>query len=200
MDGNIVNLKSGINYASNCYLLTLGDESMVVDPSALYDPRKVRGRLKYIVLTHIHFDHMLEIDSWVRNTDATVIVSSEGVSALKNSTENCYMQFLMRDRGYDGEYTTVSDGDKLTLGGVELTVWQTPGHCASALAIIGDGFAFVGDTLFDGGGFGRYDLPTSDFSALRQSIRRLLTLPSGTTVYSGHGTSFKIEKYKHYIR
>ena len=200
MDKTIVNLKSGISYASNCFLLTIGDESMLVDPSALCDLSKVKGRLKYILLTHIHFDHMLEIDSWVRNTDAKVIVSSEGTSALSNSSENCYMQFLMRDRGYAGEYTTVSDGDVLVLGGEELTVWQTPGHCASAIAVIGDGFAFVGDTLFDGGGFGRYDLPTSDFSQLRQSIRRLLTLPADTVIYSGHGSNFRIDKYKHYIR
>ena len=200
MDKNIVNLKSGISYASNCYVLTLGDESMLIDPSAMCDLSKVKAKLKYIVLTHIHFDHMLELDAWVRNTDSTVIVSSEGVSALKDSRENCYMQFLMRDRGYDGEYRTVSDGEVLTLGGKELTVWQTPGHAASAIAIIGDGFAFVGDTLFDGGGFGRYDLPGSDFSKLRQSIRRLLTLPSDTTIYSGHGSCFKLEKYKHYIR
>lgn len=200
MEKSIVNLKSGISYASNCYLLTIGDDSMLIDPSALFDPKKIKGRLRYILLTHIHFDHMLEIDSWVRNTDAEVIVSSEGVSALKNSSENCYMQFLMRDRGYDGEYTAVSDGDTLTLGGEQLTVWQTPGHSPSAIAVIGDGFAFVGDTIFDGGGFGRYDLPGSDFSKLGQSIRRLLTLPSETVIYSGHGSCFSIDKYKHYIR
>lgn len=200
MDKTIINLKSGISYASNCYLLTVGGESMLIDPSAPCDPTRVKGRLKYIVLSHIHFDHMLELDSWVRNTDATVIVSNDGTSALKNSTENCYMQFMMRDRSYDGEYKTVGDGEVLMLGGEALTVWQTPGHCPSGLAIVGDGFAFVGDTIFDGGGFGRYDLPGSDFSLLRQSIRRLLTLPEDTVIYSGHGTSFKIDKYKHYIR
>ena len=200
MDKTIVNLKSGIGYASNCYLLTIGDESMLIDPAALCDPTRIKGTLKCIVLSHIHFDHMLEIDSWVRNTDATVIVSSEGTSALKNSSENCYMQFLMRDRGYDGEYRTVSDGEVLTLGGEELVVWHTPGHSPSGLAVVGDGFAFVGDTIFDGGSFGRYDLPGSDFSLLRQSIRRLLSLPADTVIYSGHGSSFKLEKYKHYIR
>jgi glyoxylase-like metal-dependent hydrolase (beta-lactamase superfamily II) len=200
MDKDIVNLKSGISYASNCFLLSIGGESMLIDPSARCDLSRVKGRLKYIVISHIHFDHMLEIDSWVRNTDAEVIVSSEGTTALKNSSENCYMQFLMRDRGYDGEYRTVSDGDMLTLGGEVLTVWQTPGHSPSGLAIVGDGFAFVGDTIFDGGGFGRYDLPGSDFMKLRESIRRLLTLPSGTVIYSGHGSSFLIDKYKHFIR
>jgi glyoxylase-like metal-dependent hydrolase (beta-lactamase superfamily II) len=200
MEKSIVNLKSGINYASNSYMLTIGDESMLIDPSAACDITKIKGRLKYIVLTHIHFDHMLEIDSWVRNTDAEVIVSSEGTTALKNSTENCYKQFLMRDRGYDGEYRTVEDGERLTLGGEELTVWHIPGHCPSSIAVIGWDFAFVGDTIFDGGSFGRYDLPGGSFATLRASIRRLMTLPSQTVIYSGHGTSFLIEKYKHYIR
>ena len=199
MNENIINLKSGIGYASNSFLLTIGDESMLIDPSSPFSPEKIRGRLKYIVLSHIHFDHMLELDSWVRNTDATVIVSSEGISALTDSTENCYMQFLRRDKGYSGKYTAVGDGEMLMLGGRALTVWHTPGHSPSAIAIIGDGFAFVGDTIFEGGGFGRYDLPGSDFSQLGKSIKRLLTLPDNTEIYSGHGRSFKIDKYKHYI-
>ena len=200
MEKNIINLKSGISYASNCYVLTINDEAMLIDPSARCDLSRIRGKLKYVLLTHIHFDHMLELDAWMRSCDAELLVSSEGVSALKNSTENCYMQFLMRDRGYDGEYRTVSDGEEIILGGEMLTVWQTPGHCPSSLALIGDGFAFVGDTLFDGGGFGRYDLPGSSFLQLRGSIRRLLTLPPDTVIFSGHGNSFKIDKYKHYIR
>ena len=200
MDKKIINLKSGIGYASNCFALTIGGETMLIDPSAKCDLTKIDGRLRYIVITHCHFDHMLEIDSWVRSTDAEVIVSSEGTSALRNSSENCYMQFLSRDRGYDGEYRTVIDGDVLTLGGSELTIWHTPGHSPSALAIIGEGFAFVGDTIFDRGGFGRYDLPGSDFSKLGRSIRRLITLPADTEIYPGHGRSFKIDMYRQYLK
>jgi len=52
--------------------------------------------------------------------------------------------------------------------------------------------AFVGDLIFAGGGFGRYDLPGGDYVRLVDSLRRVQKLPKSITLYPGHGEAFTL--------
>ena len=88
------------DFASNTYLLTSGDECVVIDPSAPYNESLVSGKVKYIILTHAHFDHMLDIDEWVEKTGAEILVSVDDIDALADSERNCYMLLTHRDYGY----------------------------------------------------------------------------------------------------
>lgn len=181
-------------FSSNTYLVSSGGEYAVVDPSA--PPTDVDGAVRYVLLTHAHFDHMLDIDAWVA-LGAEVVVSEQDAALLSDAQLNCYRPFLGVDRGYHGAYRTVRDGDVLPLGDASIRVISCPGHTEGSVTYFSDDLAFVGDTVFDGGGFGRWDLPSGDYTKLFASIDMLIsTLPNATVLYCGHGSPTTIEKYK----
>ena len=192
----IKSIKSSHSLASNCYLISSKKEYAVIDPSAAFDPKLIRGKLKYILLTHGHFDHIHETQGWRDATDADVIVSEADASALPDPFINCYKIYDATDRGYFGPCRTISDGDVLELGDSKITFLHLPGHTMGSGAYLCDDTIFVGDTIFEGGAYGRADLPTGNSVMLFDSIKRLMDLSDDIIVYPGHGISFSIEQYK----
>ncbi len=190
----IFKLNSDIPYGSNTYALISGSEAALIDPAVGTDISELpflNGiTVKYLIVTHAHFDHILTLSEWREKTGADVIVGIEDAPALSNSSLNCYMQFLGEDKGYDGEYVTVTEGDRLPLCNEYINVISTPGHTQGSITLIADRIAVVGDTIFEGGGIGRFDLPGGDLMQLYKSIDRLRRLPDGTKIYSGHGSMF----------
>ncbi|MER2137701.1 MAG: MBL fold metallo-hydrolase, partial [Arthrobacter sp.] len=92
----------------------------------------------------------------------------------------------------------IEDGDTFEIAGVTLEALHTPGHSPGSVCFLledEEGSApvlFSGDTLFSGGP-GATGRSYSDFGTIIESIReRLLTLPAGTTVNTGHGDSTTI--------
>ena len=183
-------------FASNTYLLTLGDECAVIDPSAPFNEEYVRGKVKFILITHAHFDHMLDIDEWVEKTGAEVLVSSEDIDALPDSEKTCYMLLTRKDKGYYGKATPVCEKTELNLGGVKLRVISTPGHTPGSVSYLIGNSIFVGDTIFAGGGYGKCCFPGGDFSEIRKSIIKLIQLDENIVVYPGHGEATTIKEYK----
>lgn len=201
---DIYNLSPVEPYGSNCYLLSSSGEFAVVDPSADYQSAfkkypEIEGRVKYVLLTHAHFDHILAIDSWKDKCEA-VIVGSSDAEFLSDSTKNCYLGFLGVDDGYYGSYKCVNDGDKLLLGSEEISVIACPGHTPGGVSYqIGDA-VFCGDTAFAGGGYGRCDLPGGDIDVLEKTLIRLITeLSSETVFYPGHGPSTTLKELVYYF-
>ena len=184
-------LTGGAPYASVCYLVSAGGESAVVDPSVPYDAgrRQAGGAadVRYILLTHSHFDHMLYLDDWQRATGAEVLVGTSDRDKLADPVANVYAMFLGTHGGYTGESTPVSDGDTFSLGGQTFAVLALPGHTSGSVGYRFVDALFCGDLVFAGGNVGRCDLPSGDSAALRQSVRRLLGLPPDTCLYPGHG-------------
>jgi glyoxylase-like metal-dependent hydrolase (beta-lactamase superfamily II) len=86
----------------------------------------------------------------------------------------------------------LADGDRFDVAGTALTVLHTPGHSPGAVCFhapdLGEhGTVFSGDTLFRGGP-GATGRSFSSFPLILESIAsRLLTLPGGTRVLTGHG-------------
>ncbi len=186
---------------ANTYILTSADECVVIDPSVPYHEIKnsLTARVKYIIVTHAHFDHIYAIDSWVDNTSAEVLVGELDAPALADATLNCYLAFMGIDKGYYGPYNTVKNGDIITFGEEKLKIIETPGHSRGSISILAPSAVFVGDVVFSGGGYGRVDLPFSDFTALYASIKKLKKLDGSTTVYSGHGAPFNVFEIQQYF-
>ncbi len=183
-------------FSANTYIISSSGECAVVDPSVPFSDELGIGEVKYIFLTHAHFDHMLCIDDWVSKTGADVIVSEADANKLSDGNSNCYTLFSGRNDGYFGKYQIMKEGDEFDLGSEKLRVMEVPGHTSGSVVLISDGVAFVGDTVFSGGGFGRWDLPTGDLSALKKSIIRICELDENTVLYCGHGDSTTVSKYK----
>ncbi len=184
------------SFASNTYLLSSDGECAVIDPAAPYNENLIDGKVKYIILTHAHFDHMLDIDEWVDKTGALVFVSGEDIDALKDPERNCYMLLTGRPGGYFGEALTFGGGDSFPLGDENIRVMATPGHTPGSVSLIVGDSIFVGDTIFAGGGYGKCCFPGGDFSKIRRSISDLISLDENIKVYPGHGEKTTIGEYK----
>ena len=152
--------------------------------------------VKYIILTHAHFDHMLEINDWVKKTGATVLVGEKDAPALSDPYLNCFRIFLRMSAGYFGKYKPLQHKDRIMLGDEWLDVIFTPGHTQGAIALYNGKSLFVGDTVFAYGAVGRTDLPGSSHKELCDSIRIIKSFPDNTDIYPGHGESTSVSLIK----
>lgn len=193
-----------LQFGSNCYVLKSNDEYCVIDPSVSYGEVSerlgdIKDKVKYIILTHSHFDHILALDDWIEKTGLLPSLSKKASDNVKNSKINCYRLFFRIDKAYLGECNVLSDGDVLTLGDQTLSILETPGHTNGSICIITEDFIFCGDTLFAGGSYGRYDLPSGNAAELSRSIQKILSY-GNKIIYSGHGeptTVFAAKKYSY---
>ena len=189
-------LKTPQTFAANSYLISSAGEYAIIDPTAPYDKEICSGQVKYILLTHAHFDHILEVDSWVSSTGAQVIISENGVEALRDPIRNCFKLFFRMDNGYFGKACAIKEDEILPFGEETIRFISTPGHTSCSGVFICGNNAFVGDTVFSGGGFGRFDLPTGNYDMLMRSIDKIFKLPDEMTMYPGHGGSTTVKQYK----
>lgn len=187
---------------SNVYVVYDAGEAMIIDAGANVDIindfiRKNNLLVKYIVLTHGHYDHVNYIGDYIRTFDGAKAVCHESeVETLCDSEANVSLLFG-RECIYNHDYFTVRDGDILRIGSLELEIMHTPGHTVGGICLYerNIGVLFTGDTLFHRG-YGRTDFKGGDFRALVGSIRRILALDGETIFYSGHGESAKIKDEK----
>ncbi len=197
-------LKSEIPFGSNSYLIETDHDFAVVDPSVnfftvLETYPQIKDRIKYILLTHAHFDHIYYIDTWCSES-AKVVVGVRDAKALADPYINCYMQFMGVERGYSGDYITVKYGDNLHLGDEVITILEVPGHTPGSLAFVTKAGIFVGDTLFAEGGYGRFDLPGGNSMELFNSINCLFDRFDTETFFPGHGAEFSINSIRKYFK
>ncbi len=81
----------------------------------------------------------------------------------------------------------------LNVGEMKLNVIKTPGHTKNSICIIGNDFAFTGDTIFKND-HGRVDLPGGSMESMKKSLDRLSEiLRIGMIIYPGHGQSFELK-------
>lgn len=174
-------------FGCNSYILTAdGNSAVVIDCSEpeIYEACKARNLTPVaVLLTHGHFDHV----------GGCGVFYGNGVPVYCGEKEKDFI-FCKENRSVFGGvfipefkiYKTLSDGEKITLGGISFTVIQTSGHSEGSVCYIADGALFTGDTLLQGG-MGRYDLPTGNYAKLMKSLKTLSKLDGDYKVYCGHG-------------
>lgn len=173
---------------TNCYLLADEEsrEALVLDPATmsqriLEKAEELGFQVKYIGLTHGHFDHCGAMEPLAEKTGAVCVAHPRA--------EEIYQKPLPA-------YENLYGGEELFLGDLKVKVLAIPGHTVSDLAYFCDGHLFSGDTLFQGS-VGRCDLPTGDGEQLLCSIRDVLfALPEETVVHCGHGADTTIGEEK----
>ncbi|QNI34490.1 MBL fold metallo-hydrolase [Alloacidobacterium dinghuense] len=185
-----------------CNCTILGDETtgeaMVIDPGdnipqIVARLEKHRLKLKQIVVTHAHIDHV---------GGALKLKQQTGAPIFLNQNDLPLLEMMEMQAGWLGTATPevappdASADDHLVVGleRYPATVLHTPGHTPGSICLH---FAplnllVAGDTLF-AGSIGRTDLPGGDYGKILRSIRdRLLPLPDETQVIPGHGPATTI--------
>lgn len=185
------------SFGANTYYVTDGKESFLVDPSVgVLEAQMALGAdflpPKAILLTHGHFDHVETLPEWFAAFSPTVYIGREDAPMLTNGYLNAYRFFFGEDRTYDVPYTPITEGTKLSLCGVDVLAESYPGHTPGCIVYLLPDLAFVGDLIFAGGGFGRYDLPGGNGTVLFSSLERAKERLKGRALYPGHGEAFQI--------
>ncbi len=182
-------------------------ELAVIDPSIecdeLFDAIDSNGgNLKYILLTHGHFDHVGGVKSLKdRYKKAQVCISKDEMELLNNESLNGAKLHRLKldDVEVDVE---LSDSDILLLGNIEIKFITTPGHTLGSGCFIVKNHIFSGDTLFCQS-IGRTDFPTSNHSDMMKSLKKLKDLQGEYAVYPGHDVFTTLDserKYNPYMK
>jgi hydroxyacylglutathione hydrolase len=180
------------NFAVFCYLI--GDEEikegLFIDPAddvdRLIADAKSQGvnKIKYIINTHSHVDHIMGNAEMVKKTGAQIIIHEEDATFLTQTPSDLLLMF--RAKPSPPADIHVKEGDIIQVGKIGLKVIHTPGHSPGGMSLYIDGKVFTGDSLFVGS-VGRTDFPGSSWGVLETSIRnKLYVLPGDTIVYPGH--------------
>lgn len=152
-------------------------------------------KVKYILLTHGHFDHILGLNSLKKSLNAPAVICKDDLVISDNINEFTRL-FGLPDSVPPKYDMYIKDGDEILLGSYKIKVIHTPGHTEGGVCYLVDGKLFSGDTLFRGS-VGRTDLFGGNFGKLSDSIKnKLFKLDDKIEVFPGHGdmTTIGFEK------
>ncbi|GBD14877.1 Hydroxyacylglutathione hydrolase GloC [bacterium HR25] len=190
-------------FAENCWIVgsRRTGEAVCIDPGdqpedILNLAKDLGVRIKYILNSHGHLDHVLGVRRIKEATGAKFLMHSQDVPIAKSAGQSAILLLGRYVEPPPDPDAFIEDGDEVDVAGVKLKVIHTPGHTPGSCSFYTEGMLFSGDTLFRGS-IGRTDLPGGDYDQeMRSIIDKLLTLPEETIVLPGHmeETRIGIEK------
>ncbi len=178
-------------FTANCYFVLddKTDEGFLVDPGA-YTKRHEEyikshcSCLRYILLTHGHFDHISGVKQFRDAFDAKVVIHEKDEACLRDSIKSLGISQGLSSPGIKANIT-VTDGDELDFNNTKIKVIHTPGHTKGGVCYKINDMLFTGDTLFRES-VGRTDFPSGNREDLVASVKRLFALNGDYNVYPGH--------------
>ena len=147
-------------------------------------------KLKGILLTHGHFDHIQGLESLLKAFDVPLYVHKDDECMLTHPELNASNRFSRSNIVINKKPVTFTDGDVLNLLKSPIEVIHTPFHTkgSSCFYLKDNNMLFTGDTLFEQG-IGRTDFPHSVPELVQNSLSKLSKLEKDITIYPGHGPS-----------
>ena len=151
-----------------------------------------------ILLTHAHFDHIVDLDKIRKKTSAPSYIVSSDIPLLSDPNKNV-SAWLSCPTTYPPCDHLLAHGDVVNIADFSIKVFHTPGHTPGSACYLIDDVLFTGDTVMSGG-IGRCDLYGGDFNQMRSSLQFLLTQPPTWRIYPGHGNNTTLSAIHSMIR
>ena len=182
----------------NTYILSdETGEAVILDPGncQTYEDAQIREyvnaknlKIKYIINTHPHIDHVAGNPWCVAEYHPQVLMHEAGMAIYKKAYAYA-AAFGLEVEKMPAPDRFLKEGDIVTFGHQQLKVFYTPGHCDGSICLYSadNKVIFTGDLIFELC-VGRSDLPTGNEALLQQSIHeKIFTLDDEVTIFSGHG-------------
>ncbi len=185
------------------------NEGLVIDPG--YPDNEIinfaeenKIKIKYILLTHCHYDHIEYLEPLRKKTKAKLLSSFNCSKNIGEPDINHSVSGLGYALKAEKSDMILKDGEEINLCGINVKCIYTEGHTNGGVCYLFDNKKlFSGDTLFLRS-IGRSDLPTGSGEKLLESIKdKLYTLDENIEVYPGHGKSTSIgyeKKFNMFIK
>ena len=186
--------------SSNSYLVYDIDSSscIIIDPGT-FDETNVLTiflednglNVKYVILTHEHFDHIAGVINLQKNFQFDLICSKYTAIGLTDPKRNLSaFSDQIKPIIITQKPTILNNSDLISLLGLKFQFFNTPGHSAGSMCFLFDQHFFSGDTLLNELKT-RLNLPGSDKNQYKLSLEKINHfLKHGMRVYPGHGDSF----------
>ena len=162
------------DYQTNCYLLSIDNDCLIIDPGDEYN--KIKEKIKEknvlaILITHRHFDHIGALEQLYKDYNVKIY-------DYKNVEEK---EYIIKHFKFKVIYTKGHTDDSVTYYFEKENVM------------------FTGDFLFENT-IGRTDLPTGSFNEMLKSIDLIKQYEDEIIIYPGHGNTTKLglEKLNNY--
>lgn len=185
----------------NTYVLVAsGGDAVAIDVGGSVDKllgeeKKQGFKIKAVLLTHGHFDHIGGV-KFFQGRGAKVYIGENEKDFTRNKSLNLSTFFCENIEGFDADYF-VKDGEVLNVLDFTFKVISTSGHTKGGVCYAIDNYLFTGDTLFERS-YGRVDFPTGNLDELIDSINKLFKLQGDYVVYPGHGESTTLDEERNY--
>src|SRR3990167_287888 len=160
-----------------CYIIAdeKSKEAAIVDagwePEKLLKTAKSKNlKIKYILLTHTHYDHINSLAKLFELTRAKILVHENDADSVEN---------------LGLPYGKLKDKNEINLGKLKIKVLHTPGHTPGSVCYLAENKLITGDTLFVEA-IGRVDLPGGNIKQMYESLQKLKKLDDNVEVYPGH--------------
>lgn len=202
-------------YEENCYIVFDNKtfEGVIIDPGLCSDEilKTIKNlKIKYILLTHAHFDHIGGTAELKKITGAKTVLGKDDLEILSENIikSKAYSDFYYKQLGrnevsnrygvlpFEPDFL-ICEADEFKFGEYTIKAIKAPGHTNGGFIYeeAAEGIVFSGDTLFKGS-VGRTDFEEGSYSKLLKSLEYFLKLPEDFVIYSGHGEKTTVVEEK----